>query len=244
MALMGSWTPREVLSGQDGPVVTTDGEPPTGHAQTGEIERADSASVIYWLVMAAVFPVVRWWGRLDVVGAQVVPGSGPTLLFVNHDSAWDPLVVGIAAWKRRQVRALARSSLWRVWPMAWVLDHMEQIPLERGVGDERALLTAIQRLGAGACIGVFPEGTVSRGRRLRARSGAGRLALAVPEAPVICTAVTGAVDIARFPRRPKIRVEFFPPAAGRHLPGESAAALAARTMAEIRTVAPVPCQRS
>ena len=34
-----------------------------------------------------------------------------------------------------------------------------------------AIAKAVERLAGGACIGVFPEGTLSRGRTLRARAG-------------------------------------------------------------------------
>lgn len=195
-------------------------------------------ALTYRVVMAIVWPVVRWWGRLDVVGQQVLPASGPVVLIANHDSAWDPLVVGVSAMPRRQVRALAKSSLWKAPPVAWLLDHMGQIPIERGRADTQALAVAIDALNAGGCVGIFPEGTVSRGRPLRALSGAGRLALAVPAARVVCVSVSGAVDVVRFPKRPRIRVEFFEPADGPPRPGESAVGLTKRTMAEVRAHAP------
>lgn len=195
-------------------------------------------SLIYRVVMAVAWPIVRWWGRLEVVGLDAVPASGATLMMVNHDSAWDPVVVGIAALPRRQIRALAKASLWNVRPMAWVLDHMRQIPIERGRGDIDALSAAIAALRAGGCMGLFPEGTVSRGRPLRALSGAGRLVLAVPGTHVVAVAVTGAVDIVRFPKRPRVRVVFFEPAEGQPHEGESAIALTRRVMAEVRAAAP------
>lgn len=194
----------------------------------------------YRAVIAAVGPVVRGWGRLQVVGAEQLPPSGPTLLVANHDSAWDPLVIAVAAGRRRQIRALARSSLWRNPVLGRVLDAMGQIPIDRGRGDAHAMDTAADELAAGACIGVFPEGTVSRGRRLRARSGAGRLALAVPEVSVVCAAVTGSLDIARFPRRPRLCVHFSTPSGGALHAGESGSEFATRLMAEIRLRAPIP----
>jgi 1-acyl-sn-glycerol-3-phosphate acyltransferase len=205
----------------------------------------DRISLTYRVVMMIVSPVVRWWGRLEVVGEQVLPAAGSTVLIVNHDSAWDPLVIGVAAARRRQVRALAKSSLWRTRPIGWVLDRMGQIPIDRGRGDTQALSAAISQLREGACLGIFPEGTVSRGRTLRPLSGAGRIALAVPEARVVCAALTGSVDIVRFPKRPRIRVEFFEPAGGPPRPGETAIGLTRRTMEQVRAVAPfaVPGRR-
>ncbi|WP_375499306.1 lysophospholipid acyltransferase family protein [uncultured Jatrophihabitans sp.] len=191
----------------------------------------------YRIVMIVATPFVRWWGRLQVSGAELLDHPGPVVLFSNHDSQWDPLVAGVAA-PNRQIRALAKASLWGNPIVSWVLDHMGQIPIERGRGDAAALSRAIEELEAGACIGVFPEGTISRGRQMRALSGAGRLALAVPTSRVIGLRIVGAVDIVRFPKRPRIRVEFFEPAAGQPHEGESATALTKRVMAEVRSSAP------
>ena len=199
----------------------------------------ESISPTYRFVMAACAPVVRWWGRLEVEGEENLPRSGPTLVVGNHDSYWDPVAIGIAGRKRRQIRALAKASLWKIRPLAPIMSGMGQIPIERGKSDASALSTAIERLRAGACIGVFPEGTISRGGVLRARSGAGRLALEVPETRVVSCRVTGTVDIVRFPKRPRIRVEFFEPAGGGVMDGEDAAALAVRLTAEIREGAPI-----
>jgi 1-acyl-sn-glycerol-3-phosphate acyltransferase len=193
----------------------------------------------YWTAMTVTSPVIRSWGRLEAIGLEQLPSDGPTLVIANHDSYWDPVAVGVAGLPRRQIRALAKSTLWKAPPLGWVLDGMGQIPIVRGGGDTQALDVAIRELAAGACIGMFPEGTISRGTLLRARSGAGRLALAVPEARIVCAAVTGTVDIVRVPKRPQIRVEFFVPTGGQPRPGESAAELIVRVMAEIRSRAPV-----
>jgi 1-acyl-sn-glycerol-3-phosphate acyltransferase len=199
----------------------------------------ERVSGAYRAAMAACSPVVRWWGRLEVSGLEHLPAEGPVLLAGNHDSYWDPVAVGIAGLPRRQIRALAKSSLWKVRGLGRVLDGMGQIPIDRGAGDARALDRAIEELGAGACIGVFPEGTRSLGRVLRARSGFGRLAAAVPDAEVVCCTVEGTTDIARFPRRPRVRVRFFRPAGGGRVDGETAGELSVRLLEEIRSHAAV-----
>jgi 1-acyl-sn-glycerol-3-phosphate acyltransferase len=195
-------------------------------------------SPTYRFAMAACSPAVRGWGRLEVVGRDVLPAEGPLLVAGNHDSYWDPVAVGIAGMPRRQICALAKRSLWKP-GLGLILDGMGQIPIERGKGDLAAMATAIERLRDGACIGVFPEGTRSLGRELRARSGIGRLAAEVPEAEVVAVRVTGTVDIPRFPRsRPNVRVEFFRPAGGGLQEGESTTDFASRLVAEIREGAP------
>jgi 1-acyl-sn-glycerol-3-phosphate acyltransferase len=193
----------------------------------------------YRAVLTASSPVVRTWGQLQVSGLEALPAEGPVLLAGNHDSYWDPIAIGIAARPRRQIRALAKSSMWKLPLVGSVLDGMGQIPIDRGKGDAGALSRAIAELRAGACIGVFPEGTRSLGRELRARSGFGRLAEAVPEAAVVCCTVVGTTDIAGIPRRPRIAVRFFRPEAGGLEDGETAGELSARLLEEIRGQAPV-----
>ncbi|HEX4484269.1 MAG TPA: lysophospholipid acyltransferase family protein [Solirubrobacteraceae bacterium] len=188
--------------------------------------------------MAACTPIVRTWGRLQVTGLGALPTDGPVLLAGNHDSYWDPVVIGVAALHHRQIRALAKSSMWKVKGLNRVLDGMGQIPIERGSGDTAALARAIEELRAGSCIGIFPEGTRSLGHELRARSGIVRLAEAVPEARIVCCSVVGSTDIARFPKRPRLRVNFFLPSSER-ASEDSPNDFAARLLAEIRQQAPI-----
>ena len=193
---------------------------------------------MYGLAMALSRPAVAAWGRLEVEGLEALPESGPLLVIGNHDSHWDPVAVGVAAIRRRQIRALAKSTLWDVRGLSPVLNGMGQIPIVRGAGDKQALARAIEELRGGACIGVFPEGTRSRGEVLRARSGVGRLALEVPEARVVCVAIEGTSELTGFPRRPRLRTRFFEPAGGQARPGEDPAELSARLLAEIRELVP------
>jgi 1-acyl-sn-glycerol-3-phosphate acyltransferase len=187
--------------------------------------------------MAVNLPVARW-ARLEASGVETLPACGPLLLVGNHDSHWDPVMIGFAARKRRMIRALAKSQLWDVKGLAPVLNGMGQIPIVRGAGDTQALANAIAALREGSCVGVFPEGTRSKGRVMRARSGVGRLALEVPEAHVSCVAVSGTADLTGFPRRPRIKVHFFDPAGGQPRPDEDPGDLSARLLAEIRAIAP------
>lgn len=192
---------------------------------------------MYRTAMAVCRPVMLW-GRLRVEGLEALPASGPVLVVGNHDSHWDPVTVGVAAIRRRQIKALAKSDLWKVRGLAPVLNGMGQIPIEREAGDAGALARAVEELRRGSCIGVFPEGTRSRGRVLRARSGVGRLALEVPEAKLVCVAIEGTSDLTGFPRRPRLRTRFFVPREGQAKPGEEAGELAARLLAEIRELVP------
>ncbi len=168
-----------------------------------------------------------------------MPATGPTLLLGNHDSNWDPLVVGLAALPRRPIRAMAKVQLWgRSRALRWVMDRMGQLKITRGRADLRELTAVRQALADGDCVGVFPEGKLSGGQKLRAFSGAGWLAKSDSAPTIVAVTITGAVDLVRFPKRPHIRVTFFDPLSGQRRPGESSIGLSRRVLAEIRDRVP------
>jgi 1-acyl-sn-glycerol-3-phosphate acyltransferase len=204
------------------------------------VHAAYAGSILYAFVAWLLAPCA-WWGRLAAAGIDAMPAAGPVLLVCNHDSQWDPVVVALALRKRRQLRYLARANLWKIPGLAPILNAIGQIPIERGTGDAAALTEAVDALHRGEAICVFPEGKLSGGKRLRARSGVGRLAGWCPEARVVLCAVRGATDYGRFPRRPRVAASFFEPAGGQPRPGEEPGELAARLLDELRErVPPAP----
>ena len=182
---------------------------------------------------------VVWWGRLQVTGLELLPMEGPLLLVGDHDSYWDTVATGIAVMPRRQISA------------GEVLDVEEQVagrgPDRDGADPDRAwvrgsgaLDRAIEELRKGACIGIYPEGTRSLGRALRARSGVGYMARAVPEATIVGAACNGTVAIPRVPRaRPDVRVEFFAFDRPVIAPEESPQQYSTRLFAQLRQRAPI-----
>ncbi len=182
---------------------------------------------------------VRWWARLEVRGLEVLPRSGPVLVVCNHDSWLEPLALAEAMmWGDRYARFLAKASLWKLKPLAWVLDAIGQIPIRRGEGDTGALEAAVAALGRGEAVAIFPEGTYSRGKELRARTGVARLARARPEVPVVLAAVEGGTVLTHFRGRPRVKVELFSPAGGRAGEQEPLGELAQRWLDEIRERVP------
>jgi 1-acyl-sn-glycerol-3-phosphate acyltransferase len=199
--------------------------------------------LIYDLIATLMRPVA-WWGRLRTDGLEAVPERGPLLVVPNHDSQWDPVLVGLALRPRRRLRFLARASLWRIPGLGRLLYAMGQIPIRRGAGDAAALEHAVAALRSGEAVCVFPEGGLSWGEALRARSGVGRLAQACPGVSVVLCTVEGTTAYARFPRRPSVRVSFFRPGNGEPRPDEAPAEVATRLLAEIRArVPPTPAGR-
>jgi 1-acyl-sn-glycerol-3-phosphate acyltransferase len=193
--------------------------------------------LLYALVTRLLLPLA-WWGRTRVSGIEAVPRTGPLLLVPNHDSQMDPVIVGVVLRKVRPLRFLARANLWQIRGLGPILSGMRQIPIERGAGDSGALDRAVAALRAGEAICIFPEGKLSMGERLKARSGVGRLAEACSEAKLVLCTVSGTTDFVRFPRRPRVSVTFFEPASGQLRQGEAPPELAERLLDELRAEVP------
>ena len=121
--------------------------------------------------------------RPKVTGLRNVPQSGPVIVASNHlsfsDSIFMPLVVP------RKVTFLAKSEYFKSPGIKGFIKKITfialgQVPVDRSGGrrSEAALLTGLELLAEGACIGIYPEGTRSPdGKLYKGRTGIARLAI-------------------------------------------------------------------
>jgi 1-acyl-sn-glycerol-3-phosphate acyltransferase len=164
--------------------------------------------VLYWTLRAILVPAFLVYFRMQRVGREHLPRTGPLLLASNHRSFLDPFVIGTLV--RRPVYYMAKRELFEKRWQAWVLNGLGAFPVDRGAGDRAAMDTARAILERGDCVVLFPEGTrVRPGPLGEPRRGVGRLALETG-APVAPVAVIGTEDVRRGwrirPRKVRVRV--------------------------------------
>jgi len=164
--------------------------------------------LMYWVVRAMFVPFFLVYLRMQRVGREHLPRSGPLLLASNHRSFLDPFVIGTLV--RRPVYYMAKRELFEKRWQAWALNALGAFPVDRGAGDRAAMDTARAILARGDCVVVFPEGTRTRPGPLGTpRRGIGRLALETG-APVAPVAVIGSDEVRRGwrirPRKVRLRV--------------------------------------
>lgn len=115
------------------------------------------------------------WFRGEVAGTDNFPLDGPFLIASNHASHLDPPLVGSHV--PRQMRFFARKTLWKNRLLAWWMNQVETIPVERDSGDIGAIKRVLQALAENRAVVLFPEGTRSLdGQLQKPKPGVGLMA--------------------------------------------------------------------
>ena len=137
--------------------------------------------------------------RRDWRGQEHLPTDSGFIAAGNHITNLDPVTFAHYLYDSGFApKIMAKSSLFKVPVVGWVLRVTGQIPVFRGTSDAgRSLQAAEVALAEGECVAVFPEGTLTRDPDLwpmLAKTGVARLALDT-RAPVIPIAQWGAQDL-------------------------------------------------
>jgi 1-acyl-sn-glycerol-3-phosphate acyltransferase len=152
-----------------------------------------------------LIPIVDLAYRVRIEGLDRIP-DGPAILAANHVSYVDPLVV----WGNtpRLPHMVAKSELWDMPVLRWVLDGAGVIPVHRDTVDRTFIQTATRLLAEGNTVGIFPEGTRHRQPGLgEGNDGVAFIALRAG-APVLPVGIAGTDKIwpdgQRLPRFPRV----------------------------------------
>jgi len=95
--------------------------------------------------------------RVRCTGRENVPATGGVLVLSNHQSQFDPVLVGLAI--DRRLNYLARETLFRFAPFRWLIKSFDAIPIDREGLGLAGLKETLRRLKRGELVLIFPEGT-------------------------------------------------------------------------------------
>ncbi len=153
----------------------------------------------YWFFANLSRLLARIFFRFRILHRERLPEAGGLILAANHQSYFDPPLVGICS--RRAVHYLARKTLLQ-WPFFGpMFPDMNVIPVDRDGNDMSALKSVIRKIKSGEGVVLFPEGTrTSDGQLQAAQAGVG-LVIAKTLAPVVPMRIFGSYEA--FPRGSK-----------------------------------------
>lgn len=142
-------------------------------------------SIAFRLALTAFGIALRlFFRRIETVNAHVVPDEGGVIFVLNHPNGLiDPALVFVAL--PRKISFLAKSTLFRMPVISFLLRTVEALPLYRRIdaGEDvtknlRTFELCRQLLQRGGSIALFPEGVSHNSpKMLPAKTGAARIAL-------------------------------------------------------------------
>jgi 1-acyl-sn-glycerol-3-phosphate acyltransferase len=186
-------------------------------------------------VQWALTQLFRLVMKLEIHGLENVPPEGALIAAVNHVTNFDVIPLQIAL--PRTIFFMGKAELFKFAPVDIVFRNCGAFPVYRGEKDAWAMRHAAKVLQHQQTLGMFPEGTRSKGKGLGvAKTGTARLAIDA-NCPILPVAVTGSDEFfKRFPHRVRVSVTFLPPLLPK--PDETPLALTDRMMFSLASALP------
>jgi 1-acyl-sn-glycerol-3-phosphate acyltransferase len=153
-----------------------------------------------WTTAVAILkPLLITTTKHEWIDGEKIPASGGCVVAMNHISHIDPITLAWLLYEHgRLVRYLAKDALFETPVIKYIVRDARQIPVSRLTVDAaNAFEAACAAVRDGACVGVYPEGTITKdpdGWPMRGKTGAARIALETG-CPVIPIGQWGAQDI-------------------------------------------------
>jgi len=134
-----------------------------------------------------VFPIFRLLFRGQAIGISNLPKTGGVVVVSNHGSHLDPPILGHAL--GRPVAFMAKSELFKVPILSFIISACGAYPVKRGAGDREAIRNASNRLSEGWATGVFLDGTRQENGRVNDPKAGAALLAARTGSPILPVAI-------------------------------------------------------
>ncbi|MBN2218299.1 MAG: 1-acyl-sn-glycerol-3-phosphate acyltransferase [Pirellulales bacterium] len=158
-------------------------------------------------LLLVVFYRVRRWG------IENIPAEGPVLLAPNHQSHFDPPLVGCCC--PRRVSYVARASLFDFAPFGALIRSFGAFPIDREGRGFAGIKETLRRLKRGEMVLIFPEGARTPDGLIAPFHGGVRTLALRSGATIVPVAIEGAYQAwprwRSFPRLGTIHVRFGKP---------------------------------
>ena len=170
-----------------------------------------------------------------VSGLENFPLDGPVIVAANHVTNFDVFPMQLSL--PRPIFYMGKAELFTNPVIDAAFRNLGAFPVTRDKKDPWAYNHALKVLAHGQTLGMFPEGTRSRGRGLGvAKTGVARMSIET-DTMIVPMAIVGSDKFfRRFPHRARVTVSLLPPI--RPNPGETPLALTDRLMFTLAAALP------
>jgi len=142
-------------------------------------------------------------------GRWNVPKRGPALILSNHQSMFDPMLVGLSL--PRYPAFLARSTLFHVPLLGPAIKSVGAVPIDRNMGKDGIQLV-LDALGRGWPVIMFPEGERTHTGEVQPLKPGVSLLIKRVQCPIVPVGIAGAyAGWNRFMKWPRFSPPVLPP---------------------------------
>ncbi len=117
--------------------------------------------MLYWFVRGIFYVFYRAFCHLRIEGRANTEIEGAAIIVSNHASWWDPTLTA-AAFTHRPLHYMAKTELFKIPVLGFVLRNINVFPVKRGTPDRKAIKRSLEILETGKLLALFPEGTRSK----------------------------------------------------------------------------------
>ena len=126
-------------------------------SSSSKTERSRSSRLWYWVLYHVCRMSAILFFRVRCEGRQYEPLEGGVLVISNHQSNFDPVIIGLAC--RRRMNYVARDTLFGFAPFRWLCHSLDAIDLDTDGSGLSGLKETLRRLKRGEMVLIFPEGS-------------------------------------------------------------------------------------
>lgn len=143
----------------------------------------------YCLLRPILTPIFKFYYRPTIINKEVIPTSGPVLIVGNHKHIMDQCLAIIST--KRVIHYMAKKEYFDG-PYRCFFTFVGCIPVNREIHDKNAKDAALSVLENGGAIGLFPEGTRNKTKKLLLPFKFGTVSMAKKtEATIVPFGITG-----------------------------------------------------
>ena len=102
---------------------------------------------LYRFVRVLILGVAKAFGRIEVIGRENIPRTGPFVLAPVHRSNIDFALASLVT--TRRMRYMGKDAMWKYRFTAWFFNSAGGFPVHRGTADREALRTCMEVIAGG-----------------------------------------------------------------------------------------------